>query len=148
MLIKAGSTLVVPRGHDIVIDVSSHLADNATISLAPDAPAMRRLVLKAGRKDSVASMARRYRVSPGELAQWNHVATGAAFRRGESIVVFVPHRVAKSTRSASTKRSRAKRVASPRHSPAVRSAHSGKAKHGARTAQAGGAGKRARSSKD
>ena len=35
MLIKAGSTLVVPRAPHVQADVSDHLADNGSLALAP-----------------------------------------------------------------------------------------------------------------
>ncbi|MDE2092880.1 MAG: transglycosylase SLT domain-containing protein [Burkholderiales bacterium] len=89
MLVKAGSTLLVPRSASRETDVSSEIADNATMSLAPDAPPLRRMWLKAGRKDSVASVARRYRVSALQVAEWNQVGAAAAFKPGQRIVVFV-----------------------------------------------------------
>ena len=97
MLVKAGSTLLVPRTATRQADVSSQIADNATIALAPDAPPLRRMALKAGRKDSVASVAKRYRVSATQVAQWNSVGAGASFKPGQTIVVFV---AAKAVRSA------------------------------------------------
>ncbi len=103
MLIKVGSTLVVPRAHGVAVDVPSHLADNATITLAPDAPPLRKLTLKAGRRDSVASIARRYRVSAAQVAHWNHTSAGARFRHGESIVVYVAQPAHKARRAASTR---------------------------------------------
>jgi membrane-bound lytic murein transglycosylase D len=89
MLIKAGSTLLVPRGNALLADVSSHVADNAMLALAPDGPTLRKVSLRAGRKDSVASVARRYRVSPAQVAQWNEVGATATFAPGQSIVVYV-----------------------------------------------------------
>ena len=102
MLVKAGSTLLVPRSATRETDVSSEIADNATMSLAPDAPPLQRKWLKAGRKDSVASVARRYRVSALQVAEWNHVSAAAAFKPGQRIVVFVaskasPHRLARAS---------------------------------------------------
>jgi len=88
MLVKAGSTLLVPRGEHRLTDVSVEIADNAMMALAPDGPALRKMSLKAGRKDSVASVAKRYRVSAAQVAQWNGVAKGASFAPGQSIVVF------------------------------------------------------------
>jgi len=88
MLVKAGSTLLVPRGEHRLTDVSVEIADNATMALAPDGPALRKMSLKAGRKDSVASVAKRYRVSAAQVAQWNGVAKGASFAPGQTIVVF------------------------------------------------------------
>ncbi|MFT3955291.1 MAG: transglycosylase SLT domain-containing protein [Piscinibacter sp.] len=89
MLVKAGSTLLVPRSPHRQTDVSEHLAENATMSLAPEGRAMRRVALKAGKRDSVASVAKRYRVSAAQVAQWNGVGAGASFRPGQSIVVYV-----------------------------------------------------------
>ncbi|HZV94043.1 MAG TPA: transglycosylase SLT domain-containing protein [Caldimonas sp.] len=89
MLIKVGSTLLVPRGSSRDADVPSHVADNAVLALAPDAPPLRRVSLRAGRHESVASVARRYRVNPVQVAQWNGVSAKARFAPGQRIVVFV-----------------------------------------------------------
>lgn len=92
MLIKVGSTLVVPRRGKSETDVSSEIADNAVMSLSPDRPPMRKLSLKAGRRESVASVARRYRVSAAQVADWNDVATSARFKPGQTVVVFIAHK--------------------------------------------------------
>ena len=96
MLVKAGSTLLVPRGEHRQADVSVEVADNATMALAPEAPALRKLSLKAGRKDSVASVAKRYRVNAAQVAQWNGVAQGASFAPGQTIVMYVGGKAARS----------------------------------------------------
>jgi membrane-bound lytic murein transglycosylase D len=118
--VKAGSTLLVPRGERRLTDVSVEVADNAMMTLAPDAPALRRMSLKAGRKDSVASVAKRYRVSAAQVAQWNSVGAGASFKPGQTVVVFV---AAKATRGQAGKatRSAAARTKASGH-PATRSA--------------------------
>jgi membrane-bound lytic murein transglycosylase D len=90
MLVKAGSTLLVPRSQHRSADVSEHIADNAMMALAPDVPPLRKTLLKAGRSDSVASVARRYRVSAAQVAQWNGVTPSARFRAGQRVVVYVP----------------------------------------------------------
>jgi membrane-bound lytic murein transglycosylase D len=110
MLVRAGSTLLVPRTEKRPNDVSSQLADNATISLAPDAPAMRKMAIKAGKKDTVATIARRYRVSAAQVAQWNQVSANAAFKPGQQVVVFVANK-APVVRQASTAKKPAKQVA-------------------------------------
>ncbi len=89
MLIKTGSTLVVPRGAAFADDVSSHVADNAMLSLAPDAPPLRKVSLRAGRRDSVASVAVRYRVSAAQVAEWNSVSAGAHFSPGQAVIVYI-----------------------------------------------------------
>ncbi|MDZ7813642.1 MAG: transglycosylase SLT domain-containing protein [Ideonella sp.] len=96
MLVRAGSTLLVPRSSHKTADVSEHLADNATIALAPDLPPMRKVTLRAGKKgESVASVARRYKTTPAQVAQWNKVSPGGHFKAGSSIVVFVPRSTAR-----------------------------------------------------
>ena len=52
------------------------------MALAPDAPPLRKISLKAGRKDSVASVAKRYHVSAAQVAQWNEVGAGRELRAG------------------------------------------------------------------
>jgi membrane-bound lytic murein transglycosylase D len=107
MLVKVGSTLLVPRSGRRQADVSSEIADNAMMVLAPDVPPLRKMSLKAGRRDSVASVAHRYRVSAKQVAQWNGVGAGASFRPGQTIVVYVAAKTgqakSKATRGAATK---------------------------------------------
>ena len=88
MLVKAGSTLLVPRAAHDQQDVSEHLADTAALNLAPDAPPLRRISFKAGRSDTVASLAARYRVQPEQVAQWNQVAVGARFKPSQKVVIY------------------------------------------------------------
>jgi membrane-bound lytic murein transglycosylase D len=76
----------------MIADVSSSVADNATIMLSPDAPPLRKVSLRAGRNDSVDSIAKRYRVSPAQVAEWNSVGSGARFAAGKTIVVYVPNK--------------------------------------------------------
>ncbi len=89
MLVKVGSTLLVPRGAHNTADVDEHIADTATIGFAPDRPPLRRVALRAGKKgDSVLDVARRYHVSTAEVAEWNRVGPRARFRPGQTIFVM------------------------------------------------------------
>ncbi|HET7795272.1 MAG TPA: transglycosylase SLT domain-containing protein [Rhizobacter sp.] len=94
MLVKAGSTLLVPRAQHLLKDVSLHVADNAVMALTPEALPPRRVTHRAVKGETVASVAKRYRVSPAQLAQWNKVSAGASFKAGESVVVYVPQKAA------------------------------------------------------
>ncbi|VWX63601.1 Lytic transglycosylase [Burkholderiales bacterium 8X] len=91
MLIKAGSTLIVPRGARVTEDVVASVADTGHLSFQPEI-VTRRTLVKAGRRDTVASIAQRYRLSAANVAEWNDVKTNAAFKRGESVVVYLPVR--------------------------------------------------------
>ncbi|MET0352275.1 MAG: transglycosylase SLT domain-containing protein [Rhizobacter sp.] len=127
MLVKAGSTLLVPRAQTISRDVSPELADNAVMSLTPDVPPLRRVTLKAGKRDTVATVAKRYRVSPHQVAQWNHTSATAKFKHGETIVVFLAQKAARgsakaSTRTPSVKAKAGKATASKKPAAAKKSA--------------------------
>ena len=123
MLIKAGSVLIVPRGAGVQNDVAGHVADNAQLSLAPDY-ATRRALVRAGRHDSVASVARRYRLSPAQVADWNNVSTSASFRPGQQVVLHLPVRktarapVRVNSRNVKTVASRPAAKPAPKKAPA------------------------------
>ncbi|MGZ5271020.1 MAG: transglycosylase SLT domain-containing protein [Ramlibacter sp.] len=127
MLIKAGWVLVVPRSPGMVEDVASHVADNAQLNLAPETQ-MRRTTIKAGRRESVASVARRYRVSQVQVAEWNNVAVNAPFRAGQQVVVFVPVRAAARPAARGKAAPKATGHAAPRTSARRTPAHAVKAK--------------------
>jgi len=111
MLIKAGSTLLVPRSAAHTADVSEKVADTAAMTLAPDLPPTRRVNMRIGKGgESVASVARRWHLQPAEVASWNHLAPGGKFGAGQTAVLFLP-------RSTSLAR------AAPRPSAPARFAH-------------------------
>ena len=91
MRIKAGSALLVPRSTTTRADVVSKVADNGQIAFTPDV-VTRRTTVKAGRRDSVTSIARRFHVTTADVAAWNDVKSGASFAAGTSIVLYLPVR--------------------------------------------------------
>ncbi|MCA0175352.1 MAG: transglycosylase SLT domain-containing protein [Proteobacteria bacterium] len=106
MVVKSGSALLVARPAAIIDDVSAQIADGGMLALAPDAPPLRRQTIRAGKKgETVASVARRYKVAPSQVAQWNKTTASARFKAGQAIVVYVPksRSSAASTRTASSK---------------------------------------------
>jgi len=93
MLVRAGSTLVVPRDANREADVSEHIADHAMIALAPEGPALRRVSFIVGKQGTtVSAIARQYRVSPASVASWNKVGPQAGFRPGQAVIVYVPNK--------------------------------------------------------
>jgi membrane-bound lytic murein transglycosylase D len=100
MLIKAGSTLLVPRSAKMATDVDSHVADNAQMSLAPEI-VNRRTTVKARKGETVASLAQRYGLNPANIAEWNSTGVSTAFKPGQEIVLFLPVRT--TTRQVSAK---------------------------------------------
>jgi membrane-bound lytic murein transglycosylase D len=101
MLIRAGSSLLVLRGAKLDQDVGTKVVDNGQLSLSPEI-VLRRMVVKAGKKDTVASIASRYKTTPANVAEWNRISASAAFKPGQKVVVFVPAKAAKKARPART----------------------------------------------
>jgi membrane-bound lytic murein transglycosylase D len=89
MLIKAGSTLLVPRGARTEQDVSASVADSAQVSLAPEI-VLRKSAIKARKGDTVASIAKRYGQSAAQVAQWNKVSSSASFKTNQAVVMYLP----------------------------------------------------------
>ncbi len=117
MLIKPGSTLLIPRGAKVEQDVSVQLADNGQISLAPDI-VLRKTAVKARKGETVASLARRYNISAAQVAQWNGTNAGAAFKAGQSVVMYLPVRAVAKSKGGT----RVAAKAAPRGNVAARSA--------------------------
>jgi membrane-bound lytic murein transglycosylase D len=88
MLIKAGSTLLVPRAAHSQKDVSESVADRGQVTLTPEMISVRKSI-RAGKADTVTTLAKRFKVSPANLAQWNKVAANAKFKPGQALVIFV-----------------------------------------------------------
>jgi membrane-bound lytic murein transglycosylase D len=98
MLIKAGSTLLVPRSAKVDKDVTSQVAENGHMSLSPET-VTRRSTVKARKGDTVTSLAQRYRISAQDVAGWNSVAANSALKPGQSVVIYLPVKVAGSKSS-------------------------------------------------
>ena len=92
--IQAGSSLVVPRSNRVEADVAGHVADNGQLSLTRE-PLLRRSLVKAGKQDTVASLAKRHGVSAARVAEWNQLSVSAVFSAGQQVVLFMPVRSGK-----------------------------------------------------
>jgi membrane-bound lytic murein transglycosylase D len=97
MLIKAGSTLLVQRSEQRVQDVPEHVADNAHMALAPDVPPLRKVAISARKGDTVAALAKRYRVTTAQIAQWNRIDDSTRFKKAQSLVIWQPVKAAGAT---------------------------------------------------
>lgn len=98
MLIKAGSALLVPRSASQQKDVSAKVADNGQLNLAPE-PSLRRQMVKVRKGETMASVAKRYKVSLDQLAEWNKLSTTSALKPGQKLVLMLPGK-AKKTKAA------------------------------------------------
>lgn len=96
MLLKAGSTILVPKTEDSNSDITAEVADNATMAVTPDAPESRRIYVKVGKRDTLASIAARYRVSVSQVKAWNGLHHDGV-SRGQSLQLQVPNRMVASS---------------------------------------------------
>ena len=112
MLVKAGSTLLVPRSPHSTANVSEHIADRASLALAPESPAVKTRKVRASRQgETVAALARRVGMKPQALAQLNGVsATGR----------FAPHQIVQVAVAPAAKGSTASKARSTRTAAAAK----------------------------
>jgi membrane-bound lytic murein transglycosylase D len=103
MLIKAGSALLVPRSISHQKDVSEKLADTGQLNLAPE-QVLRKQVVKARKGDTMASVAKRYKVSVDQLADWNKLALNSSLKPGQKVMLMLPGKAKKSKAAAGKKR--------------------------------------------
>lgn len=128
MLVKSGSTLLVPRSAQHIADVSVQVADSAAMTLAPDLPPTKRVNMRIAKGgETVASVARRWHLPASEVASWNHVAASGKFAAGTTAVLFLPRStsLARATPHANTRN-----VAANASTGKVRVAQTGNARSG------------------
>ncbi|MFO6421456.1 transglycosylase SLT domain-containing protein [Hylemonella sp. W303a] len=87
MIIRAGSTLLVPRPSDHEHDVTERIADHGQLNIFPETE-LRRVVYKAGKRDTVNIIARRYGIAPAKVAEWNKLKVSDKFEPGQTIVLY------------------------------------------------------------
>lgn len=114
MLITAGSTLLIPRSGKLQEDVAVHVADNAHMALSPEI-VLKRTVVKAKKKDSVALLASRYHVSASNIAQWNKISASASLTNKQSVILYLPM----TTRTAGKAHARSQNRVAARSKPRV-----------------------------
>jgi membrane-bound lytic murein transglycosylase D len=73
--------------------VAERVADQGQLSLSPE-QVLKRSAVKAVKGETVASLAKRYRVSPKSVAEWNKVSTSATFKAGQTVVLYLPAQTA------------------------------------------------------
>ena len=124
MLLNTGSTLLVPRPAHSTTDVAEHVADHATLALSPEARPLRKISFKAGKKgDTVAAVAKRYRLSPAQVASWNGLPANGHFKVGQTVVVML---AAPSARLAAKGAGRRAAAAAPGPRPIAKAPHAAK----------------------
>lgn len=94
MLLKAGSTVLVPKAESgVEKDIAPELVDTATMITVPDVPDTRRIYVKVGKRDTLASIAQRNRVSVAQIKDWNNLRQDKV-ATGQSLQLNVPYKAA------------------------------------------------------
>jgi len=94
MHLKAGSTILVPRLESSGgKDIAQEIVDNATIAIEPDVAESRRIYVKIGKRDNLASIARRHKVTIAQIKSWNNLH-GRNMVAGQNLQLYVPNRLA------------------------------------------------------
>jgi len=95
MRLKAGSTVLVPKTAQAPEkDIAPEIADNATLAVEPDVPDTRRIYVKVGKRDTLASIARRHKVSVAQIKSWNNLKQEKV-ASGQSLQLHVPYKAGK-----------------------------------------------------
>ncbi|HEX7642925.1 MAG TPA: transglycosylase SLT domain-containing protein [Burkholderiaceae bacterium] len=90
--LAVGSTILVPRTEATAnVDIAPEVAENARMQIESDAPAYRRVFIRASRRDTLSSIAARNHVSVAQLKSWNDLRADR-IAAGQRIEVQVPVR--------------------------------------------------------
>ena len=92
MVLKAGSTILVPRPEEQDKDIAEGVAESAMLAMEPDSPPTRRISVKAGKNDTLTSIAARNGVSVDQLKSWNKISRDTV-ARGQSLALHVPGQI-------------------------------------------------------
>ncbi len=86
---KAGSTVLVPKPPTAPDkDIGQEIADNAMLAVEPDEPPRKKITIKVGKRDTMASITARYKVTAAEVRNWNELK-GDKLTAGQSLKVEV-----------------------------------------------------------
>lgn len=131
MRLKAGSTILVPKtAESMNSDISVEVLETARLAVEPDVPDSRKVYVKVGKRDSLASIAHRHKVSVADLKEWNNLRSDSV-ARGKSLVLHMPYRQAAHSGSRKTA------VHTKKTAVAARSKHTAKTTVAAKTSSHG-----------
>ena len=91
MVLKEGSTILVPRTEDTDKDIAPELLENARVSMEPDLPTHRKVKVTVGSKDSLASIAKRHGVTVAQVKEWNQLSKDSV-AHGQVLELHLPHK--------------------------------------------------------
>ena len=96
MRLREGSTILVPKAEfSAEKDIAAELVERSAMSIEPDVPDSRRIYIKVGKSDSLASIAQRNHVTVAQIKSWNNLRQDKV-SAGQSLQIQAPVRFAKS----------------------------------------------------
>lgn len=108
MLVKAGSTLLIPKtAYTGNSDIAQHVVDNASLLFTSERRT-KKITVTARKKDSLASIAKRYKVSAAQIKQWNKLRSDTV-KSGQKLQIEVAVSSAKPRIKTAANKSPAKR---------------------------------------
>jgi membrane-bound lytic murein transglycosylase D len=126
MRLKQGSTILVPKTDSTEEkDITAEVADNATMAVEPDVPDTRRISVKVGKRDTLASIARRHKVSVAQIKSWNNLGKDSV-AKGQVLHLQVPYRVASGKKTGGKQAAHVTRHAAPSRAARTAGAKSAK----------------------
>ncbi len=103
MLLKAGSTILVPRMEDAAQkDITQDVADNATLAMTPDVPDTKRINVTVKKSDNIKSIANRHKVTVAQIKSWNNLRNDK-LANGQKLELHVPYSATKTASKSSAK---------------------------------------------
>ena len=98
MLVKAGSTLLVPKSSKTPDqDISLEIAEKAQL-IIEKTPSTRQVNIKVGKRDNLNSIARHYHVSVADVKSWNNLKRDT-LTAGQALQIHVPIQQARAKNS-------------------------------------------------
>ncbi len=121
---KAGSVVLVPKPLDADRDIGQDIADTAMLAVEPD-EVRRKISVKVGKRDTMASITQRYKVSAADVREWNDLKNDK-LKPGQQLTLQV--KVMKKAKAVGSKKASAesravkadKRISRTRAEPAQR----------------------------
>ncbi len=102
MIVKAGSTILIPKtAKSPDENIPAHVAEQAQLNIEKPSSGTRKLQIKVARNENLAGVAKRYKVSIGDIKSWNNLRKDQ-ITPGQKLVLHVP-RVQASNLSAKSK---------------------------------------------
>jgi len=99
MIVKAGSTILVPKtAKSSEENIPQQIAEDAQLRIERAEPGTRKIIVKIGKKDSLASVAKRYKLNVSDIKSWNDLNKDQ-IKPGQKLVLHIAKQSSKSLRN-------------------------------------------------